>query len=68
MVVTISVFHPKKNCMMFNEKKITAIVDFLASDMGYGSLSIAETPVIFYNSLKEKNYPQVLCLSLQWSD
>ncbi|RZC81903.1 hypothetical protein C5167_044469 [Papaver somniferum] len=51
-------FRKSPYCMMYSEKKITAIMDFLVNEMGYDSSSIAETPAIFNNSLKERIIPR----------
>ncbi|XP_026421429.1 uncharacterized protein LOC113317520 [Papaver somniferum] len=51
-------FRKGPHCMMASENKITAIMDFLVNEMGYDSSSIAETPVIFNNSLKERIIPR----------
>ncbi|RZC93896.1 hypothetical protein C5167_016590 [Papaver somniferum] len=47
-------FRKARHCMMASEKKITTIMDFLVNEMDYNSSTIAETPVIFNNSLKER--------------
>ncbi|XP_026427759.1 uncharacterized protein LOC113323641 [Papaver somniferum] len=45
-------------CMTVSEKKIMAVMNFLVNEMGYNSLSISTTPVVFCYSLKDRIIPR----------
>ncbi|XP_026398330.1 uncharacterized protein LOC113294126 [Papaver somniferum] len=57
-------FRKSPYCMMYSEKKITAVMDFLVNEVGYNSLNIAENPRIFDNSLKDRIIPRCFVIRI----
>ncbi|XP_026428069.1 uncharacterized protein LOC113323938 [Papaver somniferum] len=57
-------FRKNPSCMMASEKKITAIMNFLVNEMGYNSVSISRSPMVFNCSLKDRIIPRCSVIRL----
>ncbi|XP_026414976.1 uncharacterized protein LOC113310497 [Papaver somniferum] len=53
-----SAFRRNPQCMLASEKKIMAIMNFLVNEMGYNSVSISRSPIVFNCSLKDRIIPR----------